>query len=54
MRKLLAAMFMMAGTAGVAMAGRVALVPEVSPTATVGALTLLGGAVLVVRALLKR
>ena len=54
MRKFLAVLFVMAGTSGVAMAGGITRVPEINPTTALGALTLLGGSVLVLRARMKR
>ena len=54
MRKILVAMLMIAGASGVVMAGSTEVVPEINPTTAVGALTLLGGSVLVLRARLKR
>lgn len=54
MRKLLAVLFVMAGASGVVMAGGTVPVPEINPAVAVGALTLLGGSVLVLRARLKR
>lgn len=54
MRGLLSLACLIVGTAGVAMAGTAPSVPEINPATALGALTLLGGSVLVIRARLKR
>jgi len=53
MKKLLAALFVIATASVSAMAGRVS-VPEINPTSAIGALTLLGGSILVLRARLHK
>ena len=45
---------LLVGTAGLALAGGIPHVPEVDPAMGIGALTLLSGAVLVIRARRKR
>ena len=54
MKKLLALLFVMATAAGNAMAAVAPTVPEINPASAVGALTLLGGSILVLRARLKK
>ena len=54
MRKLLAALFVIATASVGAMAGAETVVPEINPTSAIGALTLLGGSILVLRARLKK
>lgn len=54
MKKLLGLLFVIATAAVVAMAGDNGQVPEINATSAVGALTLLGGAILVLRARLKK
>ena len=53
MKKLVVLLFAIVGTSVVAMAGG-QRVPEINPATAVGALTLLGGAILVLRARLKK
>ena len=50
MVKVAAAVTMMIGVAGMAMAGGLYGVPEIDPASAVGALALLSGALLVIRA----
>ena len=52
MKRLLGVLFVIATATVVAMAGK--QVPEIAPASAVGALTLLGGAILVLRARLKK
>ena len=57
MKKLFALLFAIASSAGVAMAGvgfPAPGVPEINPATAIGALTLLGGSILVIRARLKK
>ena len=55
MKKLLAVLLAIAGMSGVALAGvNFPRVPEINPTSAIGALTLLGGSILVLRARLKK
>ena len=54
MKKLLAVMFVIASASVSAMAGFAPSVPEINPTTALGALTLLGGSILVLRARLKK
>ena len=53
MKKAIGVLFVIAGTSVVAMAAGVT-VPEINPASAVSALALLGGAVLVIRARLKK
>jgi hypothetical protein len=54
MKKFIGVLVAIATTAGNAMAAFAPSVPEINPTAAIGALSLLGGSVLVVRARLKK
>ena len=56
MKRLLGLAYMIVGSAGVAMAGSppVPGVPEIDPATATGALALLGGSILVIRARLKK
>lgn len=50
MTKVAGAVVLMMGVAGLAMAGGIQGVPEIDPTSAVGAVALLSGALLVIRA----
>ena len=54
MKKFLALLFVIATASGSAMAGVATSVPEINPASAIGALTLLGGSILVLRARLKK
>ena len=54
MKKLLAVLFVIATASVGAMASLPTSVPEINPTTALGALTLLGGSILVLRARLKK
>jgi len=54
MKKLLAVLFVIATASVSAMAGTITTVPEINPTSAIGALTLLGGSILVLRARLHK
>ena len=54
MLKIAGMMMLLAGVAGLALAGGTGPVPEIDPTSAVGAFALLSGAVLVIRGRRKK